>query len=185
MHKPPRFLLSLSSFRCEYVSRLGVFKNNEHVMVTTILELTEVFFGGGGPGGVRGPGTGGEAAVKEALKEYIRVASFVLLRLKLRQQMTGSSGSVVGSVSALGFKSFCMYAFLDKFIEQCPQVSIDGRRGTTCSFFAGVVERQTHVISHHRVANISYTSFCPWHRWTEACSRSSCPTHSCTRRTWT
>lgn len=47
--------------RCEYVSRLGVFKNNEHIVVTTIIELTTAFFGGGGAGGSgdRGP-TGGE-----------------------------------------------------------------------------------------------------------------------------
>ena len=49
--------------RCEYVSRLGVFKNNEHVIVTTIIDLTKAFFGGGGvgdSGGDRGP-TGGES----------------------------------------------------------------------------------------------------------------------------
>lgn len=42
------------SRRCEYVSRLGVFKNNEHVIVTTIIDLTKAFFGGGGVGGSRG-----------------------------------------------------------------------------------------------------------------------------------
>lgn len=99
-------------------------------MVTTILELTEAFFGGGGVGVAkeRGPGGGGEAAVTDAFKEYIRVASFVLLRLKLRQQFAGNSGS--GSSSAPGFKFFCMYAFLDKFVEECQQVSsLFGGRG--------------------------------------------------------
>lgn len=110
-------------YRCEYVSRLGVFKNNEHVMVTTILELTAAFFGGGGgTGGDRGPGGSGEAAVSRALGDYVRVASFVMLRLKLRQQVGGASGSGSGSNSTLGFQFFCMYAFLDKFVEQCPQV---------------------------------------------------------------
>ncbi|CAM9301887.1 unnamed protein product [Laminaria digitata] len=36
----------------------------------------------------------------------------------MRQQYTGGEGSG----STLGFKFFCMYAFLDKFVEQCPQV---------------------------------------------------------------
>lgn len=33
-------------YRCEYVRRLGVFKNNEHVIVTTAIDLTKAFFGG-------------------------------------------------------------------------------------------------------------------------------------------
>lgn len=47
------------------MSRLGVFKNSEHVIATTIIDLTKAFFGGGGVGGSggdRGP-TGGEPAV--------------------------------------------------------------------------------------------------------------------------
>lgn len=105
------------------MSRLGVFKNNEHVIVTTIIDLTKAFFGGGGVGGERGPAGGGELAVKRALEDYVKVASFVLLRLKMKQQYTGNEGSG----STLGFKFFCMYAFLDKFVEQCPQVREGGR----------------------------------------------------------
>lgn len=44
-------------------------------MVTTILQLTDAFFGGGGVGGERGPGGGGEAVVKKALQ----VQSFLFL----------------------------------------------------------------------------------------------------------
>lgn len=105
------------------MSRLGVFKNNEHVVVTTIIELTDAFFGGGGVGGERGPGGDGKAAVKRALEEYVKTASFVLLRLKMRHHYGGGEGSS----STPGFKFFCMYAFLDKFVEQCPQVSGRGR----------------------------------------------------------
>lgn len=54
------------------------------------------------------------------LQEYVKAASFVLLRLKLRQQV--SSSGTTASGSSPGFKFFCMYAFLDKFVEQCPQV---------------------------------------------------------------
>ncbi|CAM9699705.1 unnamed protein product [Pylaiella littoralis] len=119
---PYAFAASFSSEswrKCEYVSRLGVFKNNEHVMVTTIVELTTAFFGGGGAGGSgdRGPTGGGEAAIRRALEEYVKTASFVLLRLKMRHHHGSDGSSAVG-----GFKFFCMYAFLDKFIEQCPQV---------------------------------------------------------------
>lgn len=113
------------------MSRLGVFKNSEHVVVTTILDLTKAFFGGG-VGGDRGPGGRGEAAVKSALEEYVKTASFVLLRLKMRHHSMGGSasgGSGTGSGSTPGFKFFCMYAFLDKFVEQCPQVRRTGQGG--------------------------------------------------------
>lgn len=59
--------------RCEYVSRLGVFKNNEHVIATTIIDLTKAFFGGGGVGGSggdRGP-TGGEQSNKNPQSSYV------------------------------------------------------------------------------------------------------------------
>lgn len=71
---------------------------------------------------------GGEVAVKRALEEYVKAASFVLLRLKMRHHYgaEGSGSSVVG-----GFKFFCMYAFLDKFVEQCPQVRERERAGGT------------------------------------------------------
>ena len=95
------------------MSRLGVFKNNEHVVVTTILHLTKAFFGG-----ERGPGAGNREAVKGALEEYVKTASFVLLRLKMKHHYGG--GEV--SSSSPGYKFFCMYAFLDKFVEQCPEV---------------------------------------------------------------
>lgn len=73
------YLFYIMGRRCEYVNRLGVFKNNEHVMVTTILDLTRAFFGGGGVGGgERGHGGGGEAAVKRALLVRERVV-FVIL----------------------------------------------------------------------------------------------------------
>ncbi|CAN0212276.1 unnamed protein product [Scytosiphon promiscuus] len=104
---PYAFAASFSSEswrKCEYVSRLGVFKNNEHVIVTTIIDLTKAFFGG-------------ELAVERALKEYVKTASFVLLRLKMRHHYATEGSSAAG-----GFKFFCMYAFLDKFVEQCPQV---------------------------------------------------------------
>eukprot|EP00752_Nemacystus_decipiens_P003733 g3439.t1 len=123
---PYAFAASFSSEswrKCEYVSRLGVFKNNEHVIATTIIDLTKAFFGGGGVGGSggdRGPTGGGEVAVKRALEEYVKSASFVLLRLKMRHYH-GADGSS-GSSAVGGFKFFCMYAFLDKFVEQCPEV---------------------------------------------------------------
>ncbi|CAM9705501.1 unnamed protein product [Ascophyllum nodosum] len=113
---PYAFAASFSSDtwrRSEYVSRLGVFKNNEHVVVTTILHLTKAFFRG-----ERGPGAGDREAVKGALEEYVKAASFVLLRLKMKHHYGG--GEV--SSSSPGYKFFCMYAFLDKFVEQCPEV---------------------------------------------------------------
>lgn len=70
---------------------------------------------------------GGEVAVKRALEEYVKSASFVLLRLKMRHHY-GAEGSS-GSSAVGGFKFFCMYAFLDKFVEQCPQVR---ERKSTC-----------------------------------------------------
>lgn len=107
------------------MSRLGVFKNNEHVVVTTIIHLTKAFFRGGDkngltPGGDKG-GVGGDDAVKRALEEYVKAASYVLLRLKVRHNYGVGDGGTSSS-SAGGFKFFCMYAFLDKFVEQCPQV---------------------------------------------------------------
>ncbi|CAM9877910.1 unnamed protein product, partial [Ectocarpus sp. 12 AP-2014] len=96
---PYAFAASFSSElwrKCEYVSRLGVFKNNEHVIVTTILDLTKAFFGGGGvgdAGGDRGPTGGGEVAVKQALEDYVKTASFVLLRLKMRHHYGGDGSS--------------------------------------------------------------------------------------------
>lgn len=59
-------------------------------------------------------------AVKRALEEYVKSASFVLLRLKMRHHYGTESSS--GSSGVGGFNFFCMYAFLDKFVEQCPQV---------------------------------------------------------------
>ena len=44
----------------------------------------------------------------------------MLLRLKMRHHYGADSSS--GSSAVGGFKFFCMYAFLDKFVEQCPQV---------------------------------------------------------------
>lgn len=63
---------------------------------------------------------GGEVAVKQALEDYVKAASFVLLRLKMRHHYGGDGSS--GLTPGGGFKFFCMYAFLDKFVEQCPQV---------------------------------------------------------------
>lgn len=51
------------------MSSLGVFKNNEHVIVTTIIDLTKAFFGGGGVGGSggdRGP-TGGATILHDGV----------------------------------------------------------------------------------------------------------------------
>lgn len=121
------------------MSRLGVFKNNEHVIVTTIMDLTKVFFGKGG--------LSGEAAVKSALEEYVKVASFVLLRLKMRHHYAGGEGHGSSPV----FKFFCMYAFLDKFVEQCPQVraTVMMRDGTD----GGVADYDE--ISHDGVSGVN------------------------------
>lgn len=68
----------------------------------------------------RAPRSGGEASVKLGLEEYGKTASGVLLRLKMRHHCAGGEGSG----SAPGFKFFCTYAFLDKFVEQCIQVRV-------------------------------------------------------------
>lgn len=96
-------------------------------MVTTIIHLTKAFFGGGDrngstPGGGK-RGVEPKDAVKEALEEYVKAASYVLLRLKVRHNHGVGDGGASSS-SAGGFKFFCMYAFLDKFVEQCPQVCV-------------------------------------------------------------
>lgn len=87
-------------------------------MATTIIDLTQAFCSGGGGSGGGDKGRGGGAAGKRALEEYVKTASFVLLRLKMKH--SSSRGDTSGSTP--GFKFFCMYAFLDKFIEQCSQV---------------------------------------------------------------
>ncbi|CAN0104580.1 unnamed protein product [Discosporangium mesarthrocarpum] len=93
--------------RCTYVSRLDGYVHNEHVIVATITDLMSASCARRG-------------GVEKGLMEYVKASSFVLLRMKMQRHSNSAYKE---------YKYFCMYAFLDKFVEQCPSLDRNSLEG--------------------------------------------------------